>query len=37
MPSLDIIMLVFLFVVAFGGAWAFVKFNDEGEDENGNN
>jgi len=25
-------MVVFLFVVAFGGAWAFVKFNEEDED-----
>jgi len=32
MPTLDIIMVVFLFVVAFGGAWAFVKFNEEDED-----
>jgi len=32
MANLDIIMLVFLAVVAFGGAWAFVKFNDEGEE-----
>ena len=31
MAILDIIMVVFLFVVAFGGAWAFVKFNNEDE------
>jgi hypothetical protein len=32
MRILDIVMLVFLAVVAFGGAYAFVKFNEEEEE-----
>jgi len=29
MGTLDTLMVVFLAIVAFGGAYAFVKFNEE--------
>ena len=33
MEILDIIMFIFLMIVAFGGVWFFVKFNNEDEEK----
>jgi hypothetical protein len=32
MGTLDDILFVFLMIVAFGGVWFFVKYNDDDKD-----